>query len=321
MFSDALRSAAGRLYWASPRALAGFAGRVAILMYHRVLPRVDVAASFVQPGMYVTPATFAMHLEFLKTHFELIGFDDLLCKWQNGDWCSSSRYAVITFDDGWLDNYRYAYPLLRQFDAPATVFLPTDFVATDAWLWSDSLSYVLHGQGRGGPGEWDACIEEAKSLSDAARSELIDRLFAQRRMARPAERRFLDWNEAREMSRGGVCFGSHTSTHANLTRLTGTALDCELAKPLEVLARQGIRHVPVLAYPNGDHTDAVVAAALRAGYRAAVTTLPGTEPAQPADPLRLRRIGVHEDVTWSVPLLALHVARQARRQTGHEGLQ
>ena len=319
MLSNALRSAAGRLYWASPRALAGFAGRVAILMYHRVLPRGDVDATFVQPGMYVTPETFAMHLEFLKTHFELLGFDELLGKWQTGNWCSSTRYAVITFDDGWLDNYRYAYPMLRQFDAPATIFLPTDLVATDAWLWSDSLSYVLHGRGRGGPDEWDACIEEAKSLSDTARSQLIGRLFAERGIAPPSERRFIDWDEAREMSRGGICFGSHTGTHANLTRLSGAALECELTRPLAALRQQQIRHVPVLAYPNGDHTDAVVAAARRAGYRAAVTTMPGTESAEPPDPLRLRRIGVHEDVTRSVPLLALHVARQARR-AAHEGM-
>ena len=316
--TSALRSAAGRLYWASPHFLAHLAGKVVILMYHRVLPRGDVASTFVQPGMYVTPETFEVHLRFLAKHFELLTFDDLLSKWDTGDWSEDTRYAVITFDDGWLDNYRYAFPLLRRFRAPATIFLPTDLIATDGWLWSDSLSYALHRSGRGGPNDWDASIERAKMLTDDARSEMIRRMFADHAIAPPAERRLVNWDEVREMSRGGIGFGSHTSTHANLTRLTGTALERELAAPLETLRQQGVRHVPVLAYPNGDHTDATVEAAGRAGYRAAVTTQPGMGSARPRDLLRLPRIGVHEDVTRSVPLLTLHVARQIRSQTNHE---
>src|SRR4029079_12270466 len=102
------------------------------------------------------------------------------------------------------------------------------------------------------------------------------------------------------MSRHGISFASHTCTHANLTRLTGAALEGELHRPLETLREQRVNHVPVLAYPNGDHTDAVVAAARAAGSAAAVTTRPGHESSRPADPFRLKRIGVHDDVTRSV---------------------
>jgi hypothetical protein len=66
----------------------------------------------------------------------------------------------------------------------------------------------------------------------------------------------------------------------------------------------------VLAYPNGDHDAAVVEAARSAGYRAAVTTTPGLEPSRPGDLFRLRRIGVHDDVSRSAPSLTLHIARQ-----------
>ena len=81
---------------------------------------------------------------------------------------------------------------------------------------------------------------------------------------------------------------------------------------LETLRAQAVNDVAVLAYPNGDHTSAVAAAAMAAGYHAAVTTLPGLEGSRPADPFRLKRIGLHDDVTQSVPRLALHVAREAR---------
>jgi peptidoglycan/xylan/chitin deacetylase (PgdA/CDA1 family) len=319
MFTRALRSVASRIYWASPHLLAQLTGKVVILMYHRVVPRAEVASAFVQPGMYVTPETFEVHLRFLRAHLDLLSFEDLLTKWDTGDWDHRARYGVITFDDGWLDNYRYAYPLLREFRVPATVFLPTDLIATNEWLWSDRLAYLLHRRAVGHPREWDLCIERAKGLSDDARSDLLAALAADTSVPRCGQRRFVNWDEVREMSSHGISFGSHTSTHADLTRLTGSALECELRTPLDTLRRQRVRHVPVLAYPNGDYTAAVVAAARAAGYRAAVTTRAGAESDRPRDLFQLKRIGVHDDVTQSAPLLALHVGRQMRSRIRREG--
>jgi peptidoglycan/xylan/chitin deacetylase (PgdA/CDA1 family) len=307
-----LRSVAGRVYWASPYFLPSLRGRVLILMYHRVIPRSEVDTTFVQPGMYVTPATFERHLQLLTHHFDVLPFADLLAKWDTGRWDDAARYCVITFDDGWLDNYVHAYPLLRAYRLPATIFLPTDLVGTDQWLWSDRLGALLRRRGKGTPDDWDAFIEHAKTLTDGARAHLVADLEAGTGGQALGQRRFVDWNEVREMSRHGVSFASHTGTHVNLTRLAGTALERELRGPLDQLHQQRVNHVPVLAYPNGDHTDAVVAAARAAGYSAAVTTSPGVESSRPADRFRLKRIGVHDDVTQSIPLLALHVARQAR---------
>jgi hypothetical protein len=73
-----------------------------ILMYHRVLPRAELASTFVQPGMYVTPETFERHLVFLRAHFDVLPLRDLLRRWQGGDWGTSARYCAVTFDDGWL---------------------------------------------------------------------------------------------------------------------------------------------------------------------------------------------------------------------------
>jgi len=307
-----LRSVAGRVYWASPHFLPSLRGRVLILMYHRVIPGAEAAATFVQPGMYVTPETFERHLRFLTAHFEVLSFADLLTKWASQQWDSGTRYCTITFDDGWLDNFTCAYPLLRAHGVPATIFLPTDLVGTDEWLWSDRLGALLRQRGDGTPDDWDACIEHAKTLTDAARANVLDGLEAVTGGLCPGQRRLIDWTQVREMSRHGISFASHTRTHVNLTRLTGAALESELHGPLETLREQRVNHVPVLAYPNGDHTDAVVAATRAAGYTAAVTTSPGHESRRPADLFRLKRIGVHDDVTRSVPLLALHVARQAR---------
>src|SRR5439155_7143827 len=93
----------------------------------------------------------------------------------------------------------------------------------------------------------------------------------------PANRRFLNWNEAREMSNHGVAFGSHTRTHAQLDRLGRKEHQRELKIPVDVLRREAINFVPVLSYPYGDYSEAVVAEARAAGYHAAVTTQAGVE--------------------------------------------
>jgi peptidoglycan/xylan/chitin deacetylase (PgdA/CDA1 family) len=287
-------------------------------MYHRVIPRSEADTTFVQPGMYVTTGTFERHLQFLADHFVVLSFTDLLTKWDTRQWDDAARYCVITFDDGWLDNYVYAYPLLCAYGLPATIFLPTDLIGTNGWLWSDRLGVLQRRRGTGTPDEWDAFIEHAKTLTDDARAKVLDDLYAEAGDQSLGQRRLVDWTEVREMSRHCVSFASHTSTHVNLTRLAGAALERELRGPLDVLRQQRANHVPVLAYPNGDHTDAVVAAAGAAGYVAAVTTSPGLECSRPADLFRLKRIGVHDDVTQSVPLLALHVARQVRSARAHQ---
>jgi peptidoglycan/xylan/chitin deacetylase (PgdA/CDA1 family) len=310
--ADTFRSAVGRVYWASPHFLAHVAGKVVILMYHRVLPPADLASMWVQPGMYVTPETFERHLQFLTTHFEVLPFGELLAKWDTGDWNETTRYCAVTFDDGWIDNYQYAYPLLRRYGVPATIFLPTGLTGTGDWLWSDRLGDLLYARRRGTFEEWDALIERAKQLSEEDREQLLGTIAAEAGgTAPPAMRRFVNWDEVAEMSRHGIAFGSHSISHANLTRLSAAALERELRGSLETLGRPGVNHVPVLAYPNGDHTDAVVSAARAAGYRAAVTVRRGLESCVPADRFRLRRIAVHEDVSRSASTLALHIGRQS----------
>ena len=314
----AARSAAGQVYRASSRLETHLTGKVLILMYHRVIPPREVEATFVQPGMYVTPETFERHLQFLSARFEILSLSDLLAKWRQGACDSSSRSCVLTFDDGWLDNYRYAYPLLHAYRVPATIFLPTDMIGTNTWLWSDRLGYLLHRQqrleNRRAVDDVDAAIERAKTLSDDARERLIQGLADEIGVHVPTDRRLVNWAEVREMSREGISFGSHTCTHANLTRVDGAALERELRRPIEVLEQQRVNHVRVLSYPNGDHTDAVVAAAQAAGYDAAVTTNPGPESAPAADLFRLKRIGVHEDISRSESLLTFHIARQASKE-------
>ena len=115
----------------------------AILMYHRVVPK-DEQGRWVQAGMVVDPDTLDLHIRYLRKHFQIISLSDL-AELQLGPARKSHemRLCVLTFDDGWSDFYEYAYPILKMHEAPATVFLPTDFIGTNRWFWTDHLGILL----------------------------------------------------------------------------------------------------------------------------------------------------------------------------------
>ncbi|HEU4685553.1 MAG TPA: polysaccharide deacetylase family protein, partial [Nitrospira sp.] len=119
------------------------AGKVVILTYHRVVPDEIVRDQHIQPGMYVTTESFALHVEYLAQRFSILPLEQLLELWRTDRLDDRTSYCVITFDDGWWDNYRYAFPILKRHRIPATIFLATDYIGTARWFWPDQLAFVL----------------------------------------------------------------------------------------------------------------------------------------------------------------------------------
>lgn len=102
--------------------------KIPILMYHSVVPEITqkVHPYFVTE---ITPQKFEQHLAFLKDNeYNVISLSELNgFKKENSN---RSKYVVITFDDGYEDFYQHAFPLLRQYGFPATVFLPAELIGT-----------------------------------------------------------------------------------------------------------------------------------------------------------------------------------------------
>jgi peptidoglycan/xylan/chitin deacetylase (PgdA/CDA1 family) len=100
------------------------------------------------------------------------------------------------------------------------------------------------------------------------------------------------WGEIQELARSGVAIGSHTRHHRRLSRLGEAEREVELLGSLAELREHVPGAVAVIAYPNGDHDDAVCQATKAAGYEAAFTTEKGRNDCT-SDPFRLRRVSVH----------------------------
>lgn len=315
-------------------------GRVAILTYHRVVSDDMVRAEHIQPGMYVRTESFEAHAAYLRERFVVLPLASLLELWRTDGLDSDKRYCVITFDDGWHDNYRYAFPVLKKYGLPATIFLATDYIGTSRWFWPDELAYVLgcareqttEGDfarslanalaGRSsadgatmpvlppstesnGQIDSDRLIEQCKHLPSETVAGFVHRLSQVLGVRLPNLRVLLDWNEVKEMAKHNITFGAHSCSHRILTNIPLAEVEDELIKSREALQKHDLAPVPVFCYPNGNFDPEVQRLTKATGYLGAVGCEIGLENEKPEDVFALKRISIHEDAAASDPLFAL----------------
>ena len=328
-----------RLYVASGMGWIRHRGRVVILTYHRVVSDHMVREEHIQPGMYVRGQSFETHIAYLRKRFTIISLDELLDLWRTNRLKSDRSYCVITFDDGWKDNYQFAFPVLMKYRIPATIFLATDFIGTARWFWPDQMMLLLE-KGRqhttsaadrkavstilaetigvtlsaadgifrrvesGDPIDLDAIIELCKGVEVGRVHQIIDRLSRALHMDLPTHRVLLNWDEVREMAGKGMTFGSHSGSHRIMTQIPLSAVKTELIDSRKTMLEQGIKPVPVFCYPNGNFDRDIQELVRESGYLAAVGCEVGVERDRPNDLFALKRITIHEDSSASVPLLA-----------------
>lgn len=288
-----------------------------VMMYHRVLPHSHPDRATEQPGMYVSPETFEMHMRVLRKHFVLVHLDDWL------DALAANRplprhACAVTFDDGWRDNYQHAFPVLERLGVPATVYLVSDLVGSSYSFWPNALAKLValgsqadivklppwlqavieetagSGQARGSAAHIDAVIDCCKS----ARSdeEMLAALRESSSVA-PADRDLMSWDEIREAhSTGLVRFGSHTRRHQRLTKIQDKEqLRDEIVASREIIAERLGTRPRTFCYPNGDVSPEALEL-VRRYYLGAVTTARSWNTAA-CDKHLLNRVGVHDDVS------------------------
>lgn len=295
-----------------------------ILMYHRVLPETKRLPYPVQPGMYVTANTFERHLLWLGERYEIVALSGMVERLKEDE--RGRALCAITFDDGWRDTYSEAFPLLRKYRLPASVFLASGFVGTGKWFWPERTAFlVAAGSDRIGDdlvGAVDREIERLKTVSPEERERTLSELETgcrKRGLVPPEKPQTMTWEEAREMAEAGIEFGSHTSGHVILTEVDSAEAEKEIVDSRATIEQQLGREIRLFCYPNGDYTEPVRAMVQKAGYATAVTTTPGTVRAD-SDPWTLPRVGLHEDISRTRSQLELRLRRvaglAAHRRTG-----
>ncbi|BDD87627.1 polysaccharide deacetylase [Desulfofustis limnaeus] len=305
--------------------------RAVVLMYHRVLTPEERNRSFSAEGIVVGVETFTWQMQAAKELFRVVSLPEFLESLRQGTGFSDGT-CLITFDDGWSDNYRNAFPVLQRLQIPATIFLPMDFIGSGKMFWREEMAAALWAAAQGRDAESlellrELAVEqlarmsfpEAKRVIEAYitglkerpvdyRQEVAERLsaFAARKRSRNHDvDSFIDWEQAKLMRDYGISFGSHSYYHPILTELESDAVAAEAICSRLVLERWFPGDPLVFCYPNGDYDETVSREVATAGYAAAFTTEPGFV-AGGDDPLTIKRVNIHEDMTKS---RALFLAR------------
>lgn len=301
-----------------------------ILMYHRVLPKQDFRYNMEEPGMIVTPETFSMHMQEIKRHFDVVSLNDWVTLKQQG-LPLPAKACAVTFDDGWADNYEYAFPILKATKTPATLFAVAELIGTDFQFWPNIVLALLLNDLRIELDRHPLFAKVTNLL--AATHTTIDREYAAAYIAQlkyyPDSDIFLalaeirstellagklphalmSWEQLTEMRNSGLVeIGSHTCNHKRLSAALSTdQLTHEIKDSKLLLEEKLAAPINLFCFPNGDYNSETLDL-VKNNYAAAVTTKRGIVSASSSLNHELTRIGLHEEVSHSRQLLGARLS-------------
>jgi glycosyltransferase involved in cell wall biosynthesis/peptidoglycan/xylan/chitin deacetylase (PgdA/CDA1 family) len=281
-----------------------------IFLFHRVLPQ---GMECCVPEMATSQEAFTEFLDWISEEYRILPLDVLV---RRGGKPSDRKRpdCAITFDDGWLDNFAHAFPVLQKRNLPATIFIPIRFIGTNRRFWQDklwlSLREIEKRKASQNPVEevavrfpWFppqplplACYgalrqvlmtrpsEEAEDFVQClAESARVEALFS--------DRAFLDWNEVRQMQTCEISFGSHALHHSLLTNMAPALAVEEIRNSRRELGEQLGVAIPHFAYPWGAANSFTEEAVKGSGFDYAFTTQTGVVNSK-TDPWLTPRIAI-----------------------------
>jgi peptidoglycan/xylan/chitin deacetylase (PgdA/CDA1 family) len=234
---------------------------IPVLMYHHVNPHDE-------DRFTVTPEVFEGQMAHLvKAGYKALSLDELY-SFIKGELILKQKAIVITFDDGWLDNYIYAFPVLKKYKLRATFFLITD--------WIEKASENFDGIPPSIPNH-----EESKVLVDNGEKNNV----------------ILSWGLIKEMADSGLIdFFSHSASHKISIDLSESDIHQELEESKRILEQRIGGHCHYYCWPHGEYNKLSLSIARKTGYKALFTSERGVVQVG-SDPFLIKRIPGELDVS------------------------
>lgn len=239
-----------------------------ILMYHRIVD------DPLLPGIKVK--VFEKQLSYLKKNFNVIPMEELV---NDISMDKVKPYSVaLTFDDGHYDFYDNAWPLLKKYNLPASIYVTTGFIDKECWLWPDLLKYQLITTELSEIEDpelgtlsldrhdvletWSVLGDYCLKLSHSSRADFINNLGKKLHVRCPIQPQKpfspLSWKQLQEMNGEGLDVGSHSVSHPILSSLSKEDLDFEISKSYKRIEKEIGRPPTGICYPNGMSGDVSV---------------------------------------------------------------
>jgi peptidoglycan/xylan/chitin deacetylase (PgdA/CDA1 family) len=295
-----------------------------VLTYHRIAER--GTDQFYDPVISASPQSFRAQVKWLQKRMRILTLLELDDRIQASErW--SEPAALVTFDDGYRDNFDVAVPILNELGVPATFFIPSKFLESPSLPWWDHVTYLIkqtpkrrlflrrnpHDENPPLDIDLDSNSRDAavmtiiRAILDERIADLrwfMEHLTAQSEVTVETESLgrdlFMNWEQVRQLADTGgrLSIGSHAHSHHNLGKLDAQSQRCELVLSKQILEKQLGREVAAIAYPfgwPGTYTQATKASAKEAGYRLGFASRTGVNYPGTLDPFEINRLGVGSD--------------------------
>jgi peptidoglycan/xylan/chitin deacetylase (PgdA/CDA1 family) len=249
------------------------AGQLTVLSLHRIS---DERNTFWNP---IKPKTFDKLLQYVKKHYEVIGFQELL---EDHPTKRSKPLLILSFDDGYYDFYEYALPLLKKHDLPSNHNIVYECAENNQTIWTEKLNVIFEfflkgsenveidfGNRKSKRNEFDSWmafyLNTFKTLLDLPTSERENVLNQLSHKAEvDTQQQMMNWDQIKECASNRVEIGSHSYTHDSI----GTIMDSEDLKKEINDSRTAIEsklgtEISIFALPNGQtgpKADALISA-------------------------------------------------------------
>jgi peptidoglycan/xylan/chitin deacetylase (PgdA/CDA1 family) len=267
---------------------------VYVFNYHRIYSEEIKETIFDESVISCTDNELDAQLVELKRYFDVIHPSDLE---EALEAPTKNKRALITFDDGYIDNYANAYPILKKHDVSAIFFVPTAYINSLEVPWWDKLAFVVCTgwaskriclKGNNHYSEDKTVKQVISTLSRAAKqqqeqqtSKFIDDIAAENGIDTSSinhVRLFMNWEELKEVSANNIVIGSHSVNHDILTTLDQERCNEEFKESKAKLDKETGKDTTFFAYPVGDAThfaDSMANALQKEGYTYAFNNMRG----------------------------------------------
>ena len=313
-----MRAGGGRLFAKAINLLfKGENNFLGVITYHRI---VDSGSSL----RGVNSKIFESQLKELKRNWNVVSDQQVIEFYSHGV-PLPERAVLITFDDGFIENYKNALPVLSRLALPSLTFLPSECIKKLGSIWTDQLAYAVNNSTCGefrlsfmketlfinnSQEKGIAVTELKKSLKRINNNQRIERL-AELFMVlnidpQTIPRHLLTLEQVREMIDEGMDMGGHSANHPILSSLNIEDIAPEIDGCKKFLNDLGVKALS-FCYPNGrkeDYNDEVIDAVKKAGFATAYTTNYGINLGN-FEPYELKRLHAPKDHGKGLSLLLL----------------
>lgn len=292
-----------------------------VLAYHRILPEKMLEKINSTAGIITDSDLFRRQLSWLKSEFHIIGIDEVQDLLLNGREMVSNG-CLVTFDDGWQDNYEYAKAPLAEEGVPATIFLPYNYIGEEQVFWQeemlarfsqlnsseDDADRALLKQLTGIEAVSDthtlrSAVTAMKSRDYAEIYDTLDRLreHQKEKLVNLKYDTYMTWLQVEKMAASNINFGSHALSHRILTQIEPDDARYEISESKKLIEEKIGTEVNAIAYPNGNCDTTIEKIVAESGFQMGFI-MGGGYVSQDSNPMALPRINVHTNNSRNKPV-------------------